>query len=94
MILRQWFWDVFQLEHIHGLTLNGFYRQGISKDASYYKLFYIIIRILIKKAADYRHFLQDKEITDKNKETSSIHGLGAPVGCKGQEILEGNLKKK
>ena len=58
------------------------------------KFFNIVIRILVKKAADYCHFLQDKEITDKNKETSSIHGLGAPVGCKGQEILEGNFLKK
>ena len=55
------------------------------------KFFNIVIRILIKKATDYCHFLQDKEITDKNKETSSIHGLGAPVGCKGQEISVGNF---
>ena len=53
-----------------------------------------VIRILIQKAADYCHFLQDKEITDKNKETSSIHGLGAPVGCKGQKISEGVFQKK
>ena len=43
---------------------------------------------------DFKWFLQDKEITDKNKETSSIHGLGAPVGCKGQKISEGVFQKK